>query len=234
MSSRIPPMIENTIISVKSSSLSPLLLVLFVLLLLLIQTDCVSVCEMSRTKTRSGKDVEDSESSDMYLTNTMPPKALLLKKNVDFVDEQGRMYWDAKRVSSGAWKWSKLEEVLVSAQFNKARDRVFFFRNPAGVSMLDLPPLETSLQDVVFFYDIRLTGVAKYKGFITDNGNDELQAAMMPKTGKRRETTKGNTSAPRVRQTSYVVISDLEELLVTKEEEKKNEKKKSASMTQKP
>lgn len=157
---------------------------------------------MSHT-TRTGKSTKDSESSDFYVTGqTTPPKALLKIENRDYTDAEGRSFWNTAKVD---WEWEKLKEIQSSSGFDEKTDIVYFMRNPPKISFLELAPPEISLQTPVFFSDKK---GAKWQAFIKDNGNDEIQMAMISKTGKRREKTSSGMN-PRVRQTSFVVLSQL-------------------------
>lgn len=160
--------------------------------------ECSSPPKSKTLKTRTGKDVTDSEASDLYQSNTTPPKTLLTASKVQsFTDDEDRTYWPANEVQKVThWMWKRDEVIRKDANgFDSKTDDLYFVRNKPGVSMLDQPAPERNLQTAKFFYQFD----GRFKGFIVDNGNDELYA-------EAKTTQYANKSQPRVRGTNYVVI----------------------------
>jgi len=148
---------------------------------------CLSPKKEKKGTTRTGKPVGDSRASDLYAARTMPPISVLsATKPEPFTDFESRTYWKVSAVKG--FVWEKEEEIRKDG-FDAKTDELYFVRSIPGKSLLMFPPPEKNLTEPLIFY-----GEREYKGFIVDNGYDEIYLDA---------TARG---LPRTRATSFVVI----------------------------
>lgn len=87
--------------------------------------------------TRKGKPLFDPQQSDIYSVNPCPPVLFLGRKECQFVDDEGCMYWDALADAQlRAWVEKSSLLGLVAHQSDvveneKSEDRLFFIRQDA-------------------------------------------------------------------------------------------------------
>jgi len=168
---------------------------------------CLSTKKKSKAEehtTRTGKDLWSAESSDLFggAKSTTPPLAVLKRAPAAlFTDTEDRAYWLASDVQKATgWKWEKgLAIQQDGTLFHPKTDEIYYVRNQITrgktPAVLLNPPPEKNLEAPMLF----LQGESEFKGFITDSGEDELALDL-------KSSRSYQNSAPRVRQTAYVVI----------------------------